>query len=72
MAARPVKARTFTADERRQLREWWEARTPEGEAVWQAGFLCQVFGCSSKTLVREVKALGMDLRKPQRRWGQAA
>lgn len=68
-----MKPRTFTAAERTQLREWWLARTPEGTATWSAAMIRAAFGCSSKTLVKEIRSLGLGLRKPQRKpWEKVA
>jgi hypothetical protein len=57
------RPRTFTAQERALLRLTW----PKREAFPVAD-LCRLFTCSSKTLVREVRAEGLALRKPQRQW----
>jgi hypothetical protein len=57
------RPRTFTDHERALLARIW----PEPSV--RVREMCRdLFGCSSKTLVREVRALGLPLRKPQRRW----
>lgn len=53
------KARTFTEAEHAELRAAWP-----NKAIL-AVVLCSRFRCSSKTLVREVQRLGLQLRKPQ-------
>lgn len=59
------RPRTFTDHERALLARIW----PEPSV--RVREMCRdLFGCSSKTLVREVRALGLPLRKPQRRWNE--
>lgn len=54
-----MRPRTFSVHERRLLRKMWER--PDSFPVRQ---ICAVLGCSTKTVVREVEAMGMALRYP--------
>ncbi len=62
-----MKPRAFTLRDRQTLRAWWPVRYPDGSPVWRVSELCLLFGCSSKTLCRWCKILGLAQRKPQRR-----
>lgn len=54
-----MRPREFTPTERDLLRRMWlEPRQFTGQAI------CAVLRCSTKTVIREVEAMGLPLRKP--------